>query len=194
MRKLSIYTFLAVAILFVGCSQKEVGLSDKEVGQAKVSGADEVQSSESALSSIDNSNIQDEASNDALVESGDKGYFYTIEGKKVFIENIYFDFDKYNLTSQAKEVTESNAMELKGIQPSTIIKVEGNCDEWGTDEYNYALGLKRAKVVKDALVMDGVPETAIKVVSFGESNPVCTDKNIACWKQNRRVEHKLIKQ
>jgi len=84
-------------------------------------------------------------------------------------------------------------MKLSGVQAGTTIKIEGNSDEWGTDEYNYALGLKRAKAVKDSLVMDGIAAQGISVVSFGESNPVCSEKNSACWQKNRRSEHKLVK-
>lgn len=182
MKKLSIYTFLIAAVLFTGCSQKEV-----EVGTEPAT------NSESALNTIDNSNIQDEVVNDAMLESAENGYYYMINGKKVFIENIYFGFDKYSLNQDTKSIAKSNAMKLAGIQSGTTIKVEGNCDEWGTDEYNYALGLKRAKVVKDSLVMEGIASSAVSVVSFGESNPACTDKNAACWQKNRRSEHKLVK-
>lgn len=182
MKKLSIYTFLVAAVLFTGCSQKEV-----EVGTTEPTGT------ESALNNIDNSNIQDEVVNDALLESAENGYYYMINGEKVFIENIYFGFDKYSLSSNMKEVAKSNASKLAGVQAGTTIKVEGNCDEWGTDEYNYALGLKRAKIVKDSLVIDGIAESAVTVVSFGESNPVCNEKNSSCWQKNRRSEHKLVK-
>ncbi len=183
MKKLSIYTFLVAAVLFTGCSQKEVEVSQPETPTT----------SESALNNIDNSNVQDEVINDALLESADNGYYYMINGKKEFIENVYFAFDKYNLSADSKEIVKSNASKLSGIQAGTTIKVEGNSDEWGTDEYNYALALKRAKVVKDGLVIEGIASSAVKVVSFGESNPTCTDKNAACWQKNRRSEHKLVK-
>ena len=81
-----------------------------------------------------------------------------------------------------------NQSEAQGLS----VKVEGNCDEWGTDEYNYALGLKRAKAAKDALVKQGVAADRITVVSYGESNPVCTDKTKACDAQNRRAEFKVL--
>lgn len=180
MKKLSIYTFLVAAVLFTGCSQKEV----------EVTNAPEPSNSEQALENVA---VQEVVANDSLVESADNGYYYMINGKKEFIENIYFGFDKYNLTEDAKSVTKMNAAKLAGVQAGTTIKVEGNTDEWGSDEYNYALGLKRAKVVKDSLVMNGVSADAIKIVSFGESNPVCSEKNAACWQKNRRSEHKLVK-
>jgi peptidoglycan-associated lipoprotein len=88
---------------------------------------------------------------------------------------------------------EANAELFKRADAAGLsIKIEGNCDEWGTDEYNYALGLKRAKSVKDALVAQGVSESRIMVVSFGESNPACSQSNKDCWAQNRRAEFKLL--
>lgn len=180
MKKLSIYAFLVATVLFTGCSQKEV-----EVG------TEAPKNSETALNNMPA--VQDEITNDSMLERADNGYYYMINGKKEFIQNIYFGFDKYNLSTDMQAVAKTNASKLAGVQAGTTIKVEGNCDEWGTDEYNYALGLKRAKVVKDALVMDGIAADKVSVVSFGESNPVCTDKNSACWQKNRRSEHKLVK-
>ncbi len=184
MKKLSIYTFLVAAVLFTGCSQKEVEVTSPEV-------VPPVTTSETALDNM--ANVQEEVVNDELLERAENGYYYMINGKKVFIENIYFGFDKYSLNGDMKAIAKTNAEKLSAVQADTVIKVEGNCDEWGTDEYNYALGLKRAKVVKDTLVMDGIAAQNISVVSFGESNPICSDKNSACWQKNRRSEHKLVK-
>ncbi len=190
MKRLSIYTFLVATILFTGCSQKEVEISKPQVPDV----TEKSTGSESVLDNIDNSGIKEEVvDNDMLLERDQNGYYYMINGKKEFIENIYFGFDKYSLNSNMRRVAKSNADKLVNVQRGTTIKVEGNCDEWGTDEYNYALGLKRAKVIKDTLVMDGIDASTVKIVSFGESNPVCTDKNNACWQKNRRTEHKLVK-
>ena len=183
MKKLSIYTFLIAAVLFTGCSQKEVEITSPE----------EAKTSESTLEQVAEVQEEQVVINDELLERAENGYYYMINGEKVLIENIYFGFDKYNLNNNMKTVAKSNADKLSAVQSGTTIKVEGNCDEWGTDEYNYALGLKRAKVVKDTLVMDGIAAQNISVVSFGESNPICTDKNSNCWQKNRRSEHKLVK-
>jgi len=118
-----------------------------------------------------------------------------INGKVVLLESVHFGFDKYKLSDEMREVATSNYVKIDESTQSyndLKIKLEGNCDEWGTDEYNYALGLKRAKATKDSLVADGVNPNRIVMVSFGESNPVCTQKNASCWKMNRRVDYRLL--
>lgn len=65
-----------------------------------------------------------------------------INGQKVLIEHVYFAFDKYNLTSENKDKATSNASKLSALSADTTVTVSGNTDEWGSDEYNYALGLK----------------------------------------------------
>jgi len=109
------------------------------------------------------------------------------------INKIYFDFDKYNIREDMKAKIEENANLLNASEAVNFsIKVEGNSDEWGTDEYNYALGLKRAKSVKEALGAYGVSTDRIMMVSYGESNPACKNSNKDCWAKNRRAEFKLL--
>lgn len=109
------------------------------------------------------------------------------------LKSIYFDFDKFNIRADQQGIIGQNAGLLSKSDASKLsIKVEGNCDEWGSDEYNYALGLKRAKAAKDALISNGVSEDRISVVSYGESNLVCSDKSKACDAQNRRADFKVF--
>lgn len=107
------------------------------------------------------------------------------------LAKVYFDFDKFNIKPDMQSVISTNASIFNNEVSATNITVEGNCDEWGTDEYNQALGLKRAKAVKQALVAQGVNADRISVKSYGETNPVCTEKTKACDAQNRRAEFKL---
>jgi len=106
-------------------------------------------------------------------------------------QSIYFNFDDYGIGSSMEGTIQRNAAvaNKKGAK----IKIEGNCDEFGTDEYNYALGLKRAKAVKDALAMQGVPASRMIMVSYGESSPACSEPTDACYAQNRRVDLRLAR-
>ncbi len=107
------------------------------------------------------------------------------------LNKVYFDFDKFNIRPDMQNVVSTNANIFNTEVSGVSITVEGNCDEWGTDEYNQALGLKRAKAVKEALIAKGVNADRIAVKSYGETNPVCTEKTKACDAQNRRAEFKL---
>lgn len=177
MKKIGLLSFLVAAVLFTGCSQKSMNGTD---------GA----GSESSLNKMDQMSEEQVAQDMAEMTREGKGNYFKVANSDEYIQTIYFGFDKYNLTDDQRAVAKMNADKLAGYAGK--IKIEGNCDEWGTDEYNYALGLKRAKVVKDALVADGIAAASISLVSFGESNPVCTDKNKDCWQKNRRSEYKPL--
>lgn len=104
------------------------------------------------------------------------------------VETIYFDFDSVILDEEAKADIKGNSEVIKLI-PSTPIRIEGNADSRGSDEYNYALGLKRAEAVKARLISEGVTNP-LEVVSYGEAKPACTESTEDCFSKNRRVEFK----
>ena len=99
---------------------------------------------------------------------------------------VYFDFDKYNIKKSQWPKVEKLADILKSNNKNYTIRIEGNCDEWGTEEYNYALGLRRANTVKNALIKLGVDPKKLTVISYGKLNPVCTAHAKWCWRKNRR--------
>jgi len=101
---------------------------------------------------------------------------------------LYFASDSYSLDDDQIKKLMSDIPKIKTVAANGKLLVEGNCDEFGTDEYNHALGLKRAKAVKSLLVSAGVDASKIDIVSYGESNPVCTINKPACHAKNRRVE------
>ncbi|HYA28430.1 MAG TPA: OmpA family protein, partial [Acidobacteriota bacterium] len=80
----------------------------------------------------------------------------------------------------------ANADWLKG-NPAARVEIEGHCDERGTNEYNLALGAKRAQAARDYLANLGVNSNRLSTISYGEEIPVCKESNEACWKQNRRA-------
>jgi len=104
------------------------------------------------------------------------------------IKIVYFASDKYNLDDEQIQRLMSDLPKIKKLTSEGKILVEGNCDEFGTDEYNHALGLKRAKTVRSLLVNAGIDANKINIVSYGESNPICTINAPACHAKNRRVE------
>ena len=106
--------------------------------------------------------------------------------------SIYFDFDKFSVRSDMKGAVSANAKLANRSASNFNVKLEGNCDEWGSDEYNFALGLKRANTIKKALIAEGVSSNRISMVSYGETNPSCSGKTQACWSKNRRVDFKLL--
>jgi peptidoglycan-associated lipoprotein len=106
-------------------------------------------------------------------------------------ERIYFDFDKFELKAESKEVLKKKAELLKKY-PNFKVLVEGHCDERGTEEYNLGLGEKRAKAAMEFLVIQGVDVSRLKIVSYGEERPVCTEKTESCWSKNRRDEFKVF--
>ncbi|RYY76374.1 MAG: peptidoglycan-associated lipoprotein Pal [Gammaproteobacteria bacterium] len=101
---------------------------------------------------------------------------------------VYFDYDKYDLTPEARAILLAHAEKLKGS--SAAVRLEGHADERGSREYNIALGEKRAKAARDFLVLQGVKAASVEVVSYGEERPVATGHDETSYSQNRRVEIK----
>jgi peptidoglycan-associated lipoprotein len=106
------------------------------------------------------------------------------------VHDAYFDFDKYDIRSDAQQVLTQDAGVLKQIfsdNPSFTVVLEGHCDERGSAEYNLGLGDKRASSAKDFLVQLGVPADRMKTISYGKERPVCTDQTEECYQRNRHV-------
>lgn len=101
------------------------------------------------------------------------------------LADIFFDFDRSELRSDAREILENNAQWFKA-NPRARVKIEGHCDERGTTEYNLALGQRRAEAAKRFLIAIGVDASRLSTISYGEERPVCTDHFEDCWGKNRR--------
>ena len=107
------------------------------------------------------------------------------------LDDVFFDFDSSDLGSRARETLEVNSQWLRS-NPNHLLLIEGHCDERGTNEYNLALGERRAKSAMNYLVSQGVQASRITIISYGEERPACTEKNEECWSRNRRA-HFLVK-
>jgi len=98
---------------------------------------------------------------------------------------VYFDFDKSFIRDDAKSVMKANAEWLKA-HPKAKIRIEGNCDERGTKEYNQALGQRRAASAKKYLTDMGIAANRISLISYGKEKPICSESSESCWQKNRR--------
>ncbi|HSE92905.1 MAG TPA: peptidoglycan-associated lipoprotein Pal [Methylomirabilota bacterium] len=107
------------------------------------------------------------------------------------LRDVYFDFDKYDIRPADAKTLDSSGAWLK-TNGAMLLLIEGHCDERGTNDYNLALGERRAKAAMNYLVSQGVQASRITIISYGEERPVCSEKNEACWAKNRRA-HFLVK-
>ena len=107
------------------------------------------------------------------------------------LKDIFFDFDKYNLKEEARKALDENAKWLLE-NPGIKIQIEGHADERGTDEYNLALGERRAAAAKEYLKRLGVPEGRMTIISYGEFRPFDPGHNEEAWAKNRRDHFVII--
>jgi peptidoglycan-associated lipoprotein len=114
-----------------------------------------------------------------------------MRGRAIGLETVYFDYDSFQIRDDAKPLLKGNAQTINGKPTWPMIVIEGHCDERGSDEYNLALGERRAEQVKRYLVDLGVPSSRLDTVSFGEANPAVQGHDEAAWRYNRRSEFAL---
>lgn len=104
--------------------------------------------------------------------------------------DVRFDYDQFTLSAEARAILQKNSDWMKRWT-TTRVSIEGHCDSRGTNEYNLALGERRANAVKEYMVGLGIAADRLLVVSKGEETPVCSEESEACWAQNRRG-HNII--
>jgi peptidoglycan-associated lipoprotein len=101
--------------------------------------------------------------------------------------STFYPFDVSAVQDADKPIVQAHAKYLSE-HPDRKVRLEGNCDERGSNEYNLGLGQRRANGVKQMLLLGGAKASQIETVSYGEEKPRCTEHNEACWKQNRRTD------
>jgi peptidoglycan-associated lipoprotein len=110
--------------------------------------------------------------------------------RRGFSPDVYFEYDESSLSDETRERLARNADLLKA-QTQFLVTVEGHADSRGTNEYNLALGEKRANAVRDYLSSLGVDGGRLRIITYGEERPACTEEEESCWSQNRR-SHMII--
>lgn len=102
------------------------------------------------------------------------------------LQDIHFGFDRYKIRPADAVILDKNARWLRD-NPDSVVLIEGHADERGTNEYNLALGERRAKATMDYLIAQGLEPSRFITLSYGEENPVCIEKTEGCWGENRRA-------
>jgi len=108
------------------------------------------------------------------------------------LSDIHFDYNDYSVRAQDGEVLKSNA-DWMSKNSATRVQIEGHCDDRGSEEYNIALGAKRAQAAKDYLETLGITADRMSTISYGKELPVCNEDTDECWAQNRR-DHFVVQQ
>jgi peptidoglycan-associated lipoprotein len=164
---------VGIALLLSGCPKKvDTAKSTATVQEEKVAPpAEAVKPEAMPAPKVEETPVAREAE----APAGEKG-----------LRDAYFDYDKYTIRDDARAALENNAHWLNA-NSKVRAKIEGHCDERGTNEYNLALGERRAQAVKRVLVSLGVDGGRLSTISYGEEHPVCMEHAEGCYAKNRRA-------
>jgi len=163
---------LVAAVLLAGCAHKPPPLaSTPTTPPSAPSRAYEPPPSEPVQSSVLPGSAQD-----FVVNAGDR---------------VYFDFDQFTVRPDAMPVLEAQAAWLNRY-PAVQVRIEGNCDERGTREYNFALGGRRANSVRQFLIEHGVSASRITTVSYGKERPIDTGEGESAWAHDRNAHTDIV--
>lgn len=170
-------------VMFVagGCAQNEVVKKDESLAALAAGGSAPVKPEQVSEKPISQAPIQESTTSEALAPISNAAELRTT------LDEIYFDFDRYALSEKSRDTLLKNAEKLKS-EPAVVVRIEGNCDERGSEQYNLALGEKRAKAAMQYLVTLGIPESRLSVISYGKEKPVALGHDEASWVKNRRDE------
>jgi peptidoglycan-associated lipoprotein len=174
--KLSVLLVLALG-LTVGCAKKPTQDEAKKVSQTEMQQQQVAKVSEQPVTEQNNGSSATSTAS-------------TVSNVVSSLMRVNFEYDQYVLTAGARATLKNNAayLKAKGVR----VQIEGHCDERGSDEYNLALGEKRALAVKNYLVSLGVPADRMSIISYGEEIPLVMGSTEEAWAQNRRAEFKEL--
>ncbi len=173
---------LTASLIFAltSCTCKPDSIEEEKVTQPETMSTPSAISSQSEIA-------KPSAGSDEVVMIGNR---IVDIGNKVY--PIYFEFDKSELRENSRETLSELAQWMKN-NPSVDIRIDGHCDERGSNEYNLALGENRAASAKKYLVYLGISPDRLETLSYGEEKPSCAESTESCWRENRRDDFILTR-
>jgi len=192
MKKTILLVLIAFGIIFTGCSSKKTVAQPEQPMQETPAQQTTAPTKESAQRMPDRRSTERITEQQlAKIDTKEETPKYLEEKGK--FEDIYFDYDQYDVRADAQPVLQTISSWLLKNMPAKIL-IEGHCDDRGTNEYNLALGDRRSKSVRDYLVALGIASDRIETISYGEEEPLCTDQTEECWAKNRRAHFIILKE
>ena len=189
MKKKFISLLLLLGMVFAGCSSPKVVQQPVQPEQRQPQQSEATQQEpERRITEIRPTDRMTEQQLAKIVTNEDIPKYKETSG---LFQDIYFDYDEYQIQPDARPILEKVSSWLLKNSAAKIA-VEGNCDERGTNEYNLALGDRRAKAVRDYLIALGIAPDRIQTISYGEEKPVCMEQAEQCWARNRRVHFVVL--
>lgn len=165
---------LALTGLLAACATTPPSSSTAD-GQGQVAATDVSQQPE--VKGVDSGSVSSSGVSDHVAVKG--------------LQRVHFDFDQFTLTNEARVILKQNAAYLQANGGVKVV-IEGHCDERGSDEYNLALGERRASAAKQYLVSLGISSSRLSLISYGEEKPLVGQSGEQSWAQNRRAEFKAV--
>jgi len=183
--------FALISLVAFGCKQRAVTQPEAQQQTEQQKSQDKTGKPDMTREGQKPSENIVEKKSGADVASADKEGSKAAMEKEGMFSDVRFDFDKYDIKEEFKPTLKSVSSHMLKNNDARLL-VEGHCDERGTNEYNLALGDRRAKAARDYLVSLGVASGRIDTLSYGEEKPLCSEQTEECWAKNRRAHFVLI--
>lgn len=193
---------LMTVVLQTGCAKKKLSADNmttqassqsEDAGQAGAGAGAGDANAYSSSSGVSGSNLDEDPFSVGDTSSSSAAIPGSEEFKAdlaVLSDHVFFGFDSFELKPESRELLQKKADILKNNKKLTMV-IEGNCDNRGTEEYNLALGERRAKAAYEFLILLGVSPERLSIVSFGEENPLDPANNETAWAKNRRDDFRI---
>jgi len=177
---------VSCVMLFAGgCAKHELVKKDEGIAPAAAAPVKPVKTEVVKAEPVKQAPVKESAVKESAAPSAEA------EKLQAGLQKIYFDFDSYKLSDVARASLAKNAGVMKK-DPADKVRIEGNCDERGSDEYNLALGERRAKAALEYLVTLGIPAQRLSFISYGKEKPVDPGHDEPAWAKNRRDDFVVV--